>query len=229
MLIGKRNRVSNSDGLLQVFRLIWTQKNHVAAQRRIRGVNVAEHLRLNGAPHPLVPGNVQLRAQLFPLVSVEDTQWNTHTDAEVLIYGRVAADIEAEDRVSRSVGGGKSVVSLGLIDGLRRSSQVGPGIQSDLAEFFQCLKLVCEVEGPRYVKLLDRYPLIQKRQELDLRRPQVHLHDVPCLVPLSAHSEHIVVIGKVVLREPQNSLGLQRLHKGVAQTKQKVSFQIGLS
>src|SRR5713101_7113838 len=88
MLIGKRNRVSNSDGLLQVFRLIWTQKNHVAAQRRIRGVNVAEHLRLNGVPHPLAPGNVQLRAQLFPLVSVEDTQWNTHTDAEVLIYGR---------------------------------------------------------------------------------------------------------------------------------------------
>jgi hypothetical protein len=34
--------------------------------------------------------------------------------------------------------------------------------------------LLREIEGPLHVELLDRGPVVQQLQELDLRRPQVH-------------------------------------------------------
>src|SRR6202022_269772 len=81
MLVRKRDRVANSRSLLEIALLVRLQKCRCAGHRRVRRIHVAEHLRATHFHESLAAIDVQLCAQLFSLVAIEDAQRkaDTHT------------------------------------------------------------------------------------------------------------------------------------------------------
>ena len=134
MLIRKCNRVAHALGLFQVVVLIGLEKNHGARYGGVSGVHIAEHLGPGGLHKLVVAVDIQLRALFFALVAVENAQRNAYAEADVLINGRIAAHVEAEGRIGRSIGDSQPVVCLALSTDCKRRSQVRPRIERGLAD-----------------------------------------------------------------------------------------------
>ena len=58
---------------------------------RVRGIDVAEHLRSRRLRQPSIAVDVQLCALLFALVAVENPQRNADAEPEILVDRRIAA------------------------------------------------------------------------------------------------------------------------------------------
>src|SRR5580658_2610718 len=89
MLVGKENGVADPDGLLQIVALIRLQQGNVAVENGVGGIYVAVDLSLGGLAQLFVALDVNLSAQLFALVSVEDAQWNADAGSESVQCVRV--------------------------------------------------------------------------------------------------------------------------------------------
>ena len=74
---------------------------------------------MSAAASLIVAVDVQLRAALFALIAIKDSQRDAHAEPDVLVDGRVAADIETEDRIGGSIGYGEPVIGLRLVDRLQ--------------------------------------------------------------------------------------------------------------
>ena len=81
--------MSHPDGHLQVFGLVRPQQNQIAFERGEAGIYVAEYLRFGGVAQSLIAPDIDLRAQLFSLVAVEDAQRDADTDAQRIYAKRV--------------------------------------------------------------------------------------------------------------------------------------------
>ncbi len=111
------------------------------------------------------------------------------------------------------------------------------------------LNLLGKIERSGHVELLHRRAIVQQRQQLDLRRSQIHnrglhvglvlhplqfqpliihLRDVAGLQPVVAHCEQAVVIRQILPRQIQHRLLLQRLHERAPQIEQQVPLLIGV-
>ena len=134
--------------LFQVLVLIRFEKNHGAVDRGIGGIHIAEHLRPRCRCESVIAINIQLCAQFFALIAIEDPQRNTDAEPDVLIDRRIAPDIETEGRVGRSIGDREPMIGLCLIDGLQRGPQVRPRIERCLAHVVQRRSLLREIKGP---------------------------------------------------------------------------------
>ena len=121
---------------------------------------------------------------------------------------------------------------LGQFHVLHGSLQVRPRFQGDVPEFLEGRKLVGEIERPGDVESLDRRPVVQEHQELDLGRAkihhrrfevgfeldalqlqaiQIHLRQVAGLEALAIHVEFAVPVVQVLLRVLQHRFRLQCL------------------
>ena len=106
-----------------------------------------------------------------------------------------------------------------------------------------------KIEWARDIELLHRRPVVQQRQQLDLRRSQIHgcglhigliLHplqfqtliihfrDVTGLQPFVADIQQVVVVRQILPRQIQDRLLLQCLDERRAQVEQKVPLLIGI-
>ena len=74
MLLGKSNRVSHPHRLLQILRFVRLQSEPIAVHDRVGGVDIAENQGLHRSSQFPVAANIQLRAQLFSLIAVKNTQ-----------------------------------------------------------------------------------------------------------------------------------------------------------
>ena len=102
-------------------------------------VTPANETAIETAAQLLVAADVDQRALLFALVAVEDAQRNVHAGAQ-----RVAAKVVVECGVvgvpgalgwiGRAIGNGQLMVGLGLLYSFECGAQVGPLVQSNLAE-----------------------------------------------------------------------------------------------
>src|SRR5271154_77084 len=99
MLIRKQHRVADSYCLLQILRSVGLEQNHVAVDRRAGSIDIAEYLCLGGIEQLLAAIDVELGAQLFALVTVENSQRKTNTDAKIKIDRRITPDVEAESGI----------------------------------------------------------------------------------------------------------------------------------
>ena len=135
-----------------------------------------------------------------------------------------------------------------LVDGLHGGPEVRPCLEGDGAELREGRDCFRKVKGSRHVELLDGRPVVQEREELDLRRAQVHrgsLHvrfildalqlqavqvdagDVPCPEALAAHIEDVVVVGEVLSRKGQDRLLLEHLYEGAPQGEEERPLLVG--
>src|SRR5208283_1117599 len=131
------------------------------------GINIAQHLGLGRFPQFLRAPDVELRAQLFSLIAVENTQRDTDADADGvngkrIVSGRVVGIPAAQRRVRRAIGDRQLVLGLSLVHSLNGSPQVRPSIECDLPEFIARLQLVAEIIAPSYVELLDRSAVVKQ-------------------------------------------------------------------
>ncbi len=130
------------------------------------------------------------------------------------------------------------MVGLSFVDRLYRGLEVRPGFERDPPEFFQRHHLVPEVERTRHIKLLDRRPIVQQRQQLDLRGSQVRigslyvgfiLHplklqpiqvdagNITGIESIATDPQQAVVIGKIVSCQSKHGLLLKGLNECIAQ------------
>ncbi len=117
----------------------------IAFDLRVGGVDVAEDLGARGFAGLLALVDVDEGALLFALVAIEDAQRNVDAGAERLgavgiVVGGVVGVPAAEGGIGRAVGDGQLVIGFGLLNGLERGLQIGPGIEGDLAEVVERLQ-----------------------------------------------------------------------------------------
>src|ERR1700722_10351476 len=174
MLVGEKNRIPYTDRLLQIFGLIGAKQGQISVESGEGGVDVAEDLRLRRVPQLFAVADVDLRAQLLSLIAVEDAQRNADIDAEIEIDGRITAEVEAEGWVGRSVRFGQFVVGVRLVDSLHRGLQVGSRVLRDEPVGVERVDLIVEVEDSGYVEFFDWGAVVQKHQQLNAGRSQIH-------------------------------------------------------
>src|SRR5262245_35790729 len=194
------------------------------------GIHVAVHLGLGRRAQSFIPCDVQLCPDLLALISIVDTQRDGYSDAEVRRDGGIAPEIQAEGRVSRPVGEGEAMIDPGLGDGFSRGLEVGPGFEREASKFLERLELAAIVEWTGHIELVHGCPVVQQRKELNLRRPQIYgrrfavglvldtlqlqavqiyLRDVASLPASPIHSQKLVIVNQIILRELQDSLSLE--------------------
>src|SRR5215472_7603365 len=172
MFVGKGHGVTNARGHLQVLVLVRLEENYVALHAGVRGIHVAEDLRARGLGQLFGAVDIQPRAQLLALVTVENAERVTDAGAQRLVGvgvgDRTIVRIpRAEGRIARAVGDGKLVIRLGFVDGLDRRLQVRPRVDCRLPNLVKSRDRCGKVVGAGNVKLVDGRPVVQEREKLD--------------------------------------------------------------
>ena len=175
---------------------------------------------------------------------------STPTDSEWMVLSLVGHAYVAPNDGSVDVRDGEPVVGLRLVDALHRRPQIRAVLQRRLADLFERRRRRRKVVRSVDVELFDRrHAIVHQRQQLDLRRSDVHqrglqvrlelhalqldtteidLRDVAGLEPIAADRDHLVVIGQVLLRQRQKGLGLQELNERRAQRERQRANEIAL-
>src|SRR6266446_5720876 len=99
LLVREADGVAHLKGLCQVSLFIRPQQVHITGQRRVGGIEVAEHLSQRRLAQSRIPTDIQLRAEFLSLISIGYAQWNTDVETEVTIQWRVVSVIQTECRV----------------------------------------------------------------------------------------------------------------------------------
>src|SRR5215831_2261394 len=138
VLIGKLDRIANVHGLFEILALVRLQKIDVGDQGRIRGIDIAVDLGLGSLPQLLVPLDIKSGAQLFALVLVEDAQGNIDAGAQSIqsvriVEGSVMREPKANRGISGSIGLGKLVICLRLLNAQHGGAKIGAAIEGILA------------------------------------------------------------------------------------------------
>ena len=161
MLVGKRDGVADLQGTGEVRRFIGLEQIDGSHQRDVGGIDVAEDLRLGGIAETLASGDIELGLQFLALILIEDSQWESHTHANVKRVAQLAAEIDAEGRVGGSVRLGKLMISLRLIDSFDGGAEVWARSESDSPKIFDSVDIAGKVEGSVDVELIHGRPVVQ--------------------------------------------------------------------
>ena len=153
----------------------------------------------------------------------------------------------AESWIGGTIGDGKFVIGLRLLDGLDRRPQVRPVVQRNLVIIAKRLKFRAELKEPRYIELIDRRAVVEQQQKLNLLLAQIDdcgfdfrlvlhalkfyprqidLGQVAGLEAGPAYVDDLVVVLQVGLGQRQHRLGLKSLHKGRAQAEEQIAFEV---
>ena len=139
--------VADSQRLVVVLRLVWLEQGHAALHLHVGRVHVAEDLRSRGFSQLLIAAYIDLSALLLALVPVEDAERNVDAGAQcIAAKGVVECGVvgvpSAKGRIGGTVGEGQLVIGVGLLNGLKRGAQVGPGVQGYLTKIFERLQFL---------------------------------------------------------------------------------------
>ena len=110
--------------------------------------------------------DINLSAQFFALVAIEDAQRNANAGAHGLnrvgiVVRRVIGVPAGKGWIGRSVGFGKLVVRLRLLNRLHRCLKIRTGGKRSLAKFVERFQISRKIESAGKVELLHRRSVIE--------------------------------------------------------------------
>src|ERR1700689_4128003 len=254
MLVGKENGVTHADGLLQIVSFVRLQQGDVAVESGVGGIHVAVDLGFGGLAQLFVALDVDLRAQLFALVGIEDAQRNADAGPESVqgvgvVEGAVVGVPEADGGVRRTVSLGQLVIGFGLLLGKYGGAEVRTSVERLLAIVVEREQVFGEIERSVDVVALDWPAVVKQSEQVDLggaevderglhvgfvlqtlefEAVEVDLGDVAGLVTVAADLQHLVVVTEIILRQVEDGLGLQNSYESAAQIKNQGAFGVGL-
>ena len=82
VLIGEGDGLADPGRAFEILRLIWPEQRQIAVERRVRGIDIAEHLRFGRRPKPFVAADIQLGALLLSLIPIEDAEGDVNANAD---------------------------------------------------------------------------------------------------------------------------------------------------